>query len=48
LFDALKQLITQKFPGMNYVFVHKEFDANGAMRTNTIGFRYIVHIGYNF
>ena len=48
LFDAMKQLITQKFPGMNYVFADKEFDANGAMRTNTIGFRYIIHIGYNF
>jgi len=48
LLDGMKQLITQKFPGMNYVFADKEFDANGAMRANTIGYRYIVHIGYNF
>jgi hypothetical protein len=46
--NGLKQLLTQKFPGMNYVFSDKEIDANGVMRTNTIGYRYIVHIGFNF
>jgi len=48
LLDGLKQLLTQKFPGMNYVFSDKEINANGVMRTNTIGYRYIVHIGFNF
>ncbi|MBO9202112.1 MULTISPECIES: DUF3575 domain-containing protein [Niastella] len=46
--EGLKQLLTQKFPGMNYVFSDQEIDANGVMRTNTIGYRYIVHIGFNF
>ncbi|GAO45504.1 hypothetical protein [Flavihumibacter petaseus] len=46
--DALKQLITQKFPGMNYVFADKSFDASGSMKTTSIGFRYIVHIGFAF
>lgn len=48
LFQGLEQLLTQKFPGMNYVFSDEEIDANGVMRTNTIGYRYIIHIGYNF
>jgi len=48
LLDGLKQLLTQKFPGMNYVFADKEFDANGVMRTNTLGYRYIIHVGYLF
>jgi hypothetical protein len=46
--EGLKQLLTQKFPGMNYVFSDEEIDANGVMRTNTIGYRYIIHIGFNF
>ncbi|OQP43760.1 hypothetical protein A4D02_09765 [Niastella koreensis] len=46
--EALKQLLTQKFPGMNYVFSDKTLDANGVMKTNTIGYRYIFHIGFNF
>jgi hypothetical protein len=46
--DALKQLITQKFPGMNYVFADKEFNANGIMNTTSIGFRYMVHVGFRF
>jgi hypothetical protein len=45
---ALKQLLTQKFPGMNYVFSDKTLDANGVMKTNTIGYRYIIHLGFNF
>ena len=48
LLDAMQQLLTQKFPGMNYVFADKEFDANGAIRTNSIGYRYMIHIGFAF
>jgi hypothetical protein len=48
LVDALEQLLTQKFPGMNYVFSDKQIDADGVMKTNTIGYRYLIHIGFNF
>jgi hypothetical protein len=48
IFDGLQQLLTQKFPGMNYVFSDEQIDANGVLRSNTIGFRYIIHIGFNF
>ncbi|MDF2191436.1 hypothetical protein [Paraflavitalea sp. CAU 1676] len=46
--DGLKQALTQKFPGMNYVFSDEQIDANGVMRTSTLGYRYIIHIGFNF
>jgi len=48
LVDGLKQLLTQKFPGMNFVFADKEIEADGVMKTNTLGYRYIVHIGFAF
>jgi hypothetical protein len=48
LLDGLKQLVTQKFPGMNFVFADKEISADGVMKTNTIGYRYIIHIGFAF
>jgi hypothetical protein len=48
LFNALQQLLVQKFPGMNYVFDDKLIDANGSLQTRAIGYRYIAHIGYNF
>jgi hypothetical protein len=48
LLDGLKQLLTQKFPGMNYVLANKQIDANGTLRTNNIGYRYLIHIGFNF
>jgi uncharacterized protein DUF3575 len=46
--EALMQLLTQKFPGMNYVFSEKQLDANGHVSTATLGYRYLVQIGYAF
>ncbi|WP_336518418.1 hypothetical protein [Pollutibacter soli] len=46
--DAVQDMLTQKFPGMNYVLSDKELNANGVMKTTSIGFRYIVHIGFVF
>ena len=46
--DALKQLISQKFPGMNYVFADHEFNSSGVLNTTSIGFRYLIHIGFAF
>jgi hypothetical protein len=48
LYEALEQLLTQKFPGMNYVFSDKKIEANGSIKTTNLGYRYIVHIGFNF
>ena len=48
LFDGLKQLLTQKFPGMNFAFADKEVNADGVMNTNTLGYRYIIHVGFVF
>jgi len=48
LYEALKQLLNQKFPGMGYVFADKQFDANGVLRANTLGYRYLIHIGFAF
>jgi hypothetical protein len=48
LFEGLEQLITQKFPGMDFVFEDKSISSDGIMRANTIGYRYIFHIGFAF
>jgi len=48
LLEGLKQLLVQKFPGMNYVFADKEFNANGVLTVSTVGYRYIMHIGFAF
>jgi len=48
LFDGLEQLLSQKFPGMNYFFADKEINGNGTLRTAALGYRYLVHIGFNF
>jgi len=48
LFDGLEQLLKQKFPGMNFVFADKEISGDGTLNTTTIGYRYLVHIGFVF
>lgn len=48
LAEGLQQLLTQKFPGMNYTFADKSIDAEGVMRTTTLGYRFLIHIGFVF
>jgi hypothetical protein len=46
--QALTEVLKNKFPGMNFVFDNKQLDANGALSTTSLGYRYIIHIGYRF
>jgi hypothetical protein len=46
--DILKQAISQKFPGMNYVLSDKEFNANGTIGALSIGYRYLISVGFRF
>jgi hypothetical protein len=46
--DAIQEILSQKFPGMNYVLSDEGFDANGRISTTSIGFRYLIHIGFRF
>ena len=46
--DAVQQIITQRFPGMNFVMGDEELNANGILKTWDLGFRYLVHIGFVF
>jgi hypothetical protein len=48
LLQGVAQLLTQKFPGMNFVFADQAFAADGSIRTSAAGFRYIVHVGFRF
>jgi hypothetical protein len=48
LLDALTQVLTQRFPGMNFVFADQKFEADGTMRTSAGGYRYIMHVGFRF
>ncbi|MCU7549400.1 DUF3575 domain-containing protein [Chitinophagaceae bacterium LB-8] len=45
---AIKDLITEKFPGLNNILANKNFDNEGDIRTWNFGYRYIIHIGYVF
>jgi hypothetical protein len=46
--QVLADVISNKFPGMNYVFDGKEFNGNGKLNVTSLGFRYLIHIGFSF
>lgn len=46
--QALTDALENKFPGMNFVFDNKALDANGALNVTSMGYRYIIHIGFRF
>jgi hypothetical protein len=46
--DAISEIISEKFPGMNYVLSDQEFSGSGTLRTSSVGFRYLIHIGFLF
>jgi len=46
--NAIQQVLTQRFPGLNYVLGDDELEGNGVLKTTSLGFRYIIHIGFVF
>ena len=46
--QGLDQLLTQRFPGLNFVFSDEAISGNGTMNTTSIGYRYLVQVGFNF
>jgi hypothetical protein len=46
LLNAVQQLLSQKFPGMDYVLSEANIDAKGNLNTWSLGYRYIIHIGF--
>lgn len=46
--EAVKETITEKYVGLGYILANKSFDPQGTIRTWSLGYRYIIHIGYVF
>lgn len=45
---AVIDRLQDKFPGLNLIFDGKDLDSQGTLTTNSIGFRYLIHIGVAF
>ncbi|HKH60365.1 MAG TPA: DUF3575 domain-containing protein [Flavitalea sp.] len=46
--EAVKEVITEKYVGLNYILANKSFDPEGTIKSWSLGYRYIIHIGYAF
>ena len=42
------QALEQKVPGFNWVFSGEELSGKGTLSTTTIGYRYLIQIGFRF
>jgi hypothetical protein len=48
LFETLNEKLAEKIPGYSYVIKPAEFNKKGTTNTTSIGFRYLIHIGFRF
>ncbi|HEX6846786.1 MAG TPA: hypothetical protein VF144_07400 [Chitinophagaceae bacterium] len=47
-FDKLNEALTEKFPGYGWTIDTGEFTRNGSTNTTSLGYRYMVQIGFRF
>lgn len=47
-FEKLNEALADKFPGYSHVIDEGEFKKTGTTNTTSIGYRYMVHIGFRF
>jgi hypothetical protein len=47
-FQKLNDLLAKKFPGYDLVIDTGEFQTKGSFKTTTLGFRYMINIGFRF
>lgn len=48
LFDKLNGFLGEKIPGYDLVIDEGEFARNGSVRTNTLGYRFMINLGFRF
>jgi hypothetical protein len=48
LLKILRESIATRFPAYDFVIDKPEFERSGSTRTSSLGFRYVIHLGYNF
>jgi hypothetical protein len=48
LFQTLNDALKEKFPGYDLVIEPGEFEKKGSASITTLGFRYMIHIGFRF
>jgi hypothetical protein len=48
LFTAINDALAEKIPGYSLVIKPGDFNKKGSTNTTTIGFRYLVHVGFRF
>jgi hypothetical protein len=47
-FKKLNELLAEKFPGYNQIITSTEFERKGSFQLTSLGFRYIIHLGFRF
>jgi hypothetical protein len=47
-FQTLNDALKEKFPGYDLVIEPGEFQKKGSASVTTLGFRYMIHVGFRF
>lgn len=47
-FNAVNDFLQERFPGYNVVISDEEFKKTGSVKTTSLGFRYMINVGFRF
>lgn len=47
IFDKINEILKDKFPGYNYI-IDGDFKTSGTAKTTSLGYRYVIHLGFRF
>ena len=48
LFQKISDALTEKFPGYSFAIDDAEFKKTGSSNVTSLGFRYVIHLGFRF
>ena len=48
LYEKINELLTERFPGYSFAVDDVEFKKTGTTNTTSLGYRYVIHMGFRF
>ena len=48
VYQKINEILTERFPGYSFAVDDVDFQKTGSTSTTSVGYRYVIHIGFNF
>ena len=48
VYEKINEILTERFPGYSFAIDDVDFRKTGSTNTTSVGYRYVIHLGFNF